>query len=209
MSKLTTTILSLLAATSCGAPTTLTPRQCGTVLAPYDLIQVTADHPSAPGHHNAPYVYVYAYQAPGKTSATKTLLRFNIPAAAAQQSCALVMAFPPARFDEVHLTKPDAYTPVWMSVYKVEQTPAPPPADASYDSIVRTNGPWGAWSVVEVRAGKQVLNAERCDQVRDFLVQVPEWFQDRMAVDWKQDVVEGADDGDDSFGIYLRYGDGC
>lgn len=209
MVKLTSNaLLSLLALGASAAPNpVLNTRQCGTILAPYDIVQVGADYPDAPGHHNAPYVY--EYQAAGKAHSTKTLLRFNIPASASQQSCALVMNFPAARFGEVHLTKPDPYTPVWMAAYKVDQTPSPPPADPSYNQIVRTNGPWGAWSVVEVKAGKQILNAERCDQVRDFLVQVPEWFQDTMAVDWKQQILDAANDGDNSFGIYLRYGDGC
>lgn len=204
MTRFPTTLLSLLAITASAAPNPhLTTRQCGTILAPYDIIQLDAAHPTVPGHQNGPYVY--EFQNANKADSTKTLLRFTIPPSAQSQTCALVMNFPADRFSDVHFTKPDPYTPVWMAVYKVDQAPAVP----SWSEVRLTDGPWGAWSVVEVRPGEQVLNAERCDQLKDFVVQVPEWVTDRMAVDWKQDVLEGANDGAGSFGIYLRYGDGC
>lgn len=200
-------LLSLFAISASAAPApavSLEARSCGTVLAPYDIVQVRADQPDAPGIHISPYIN--ANQGAGKAYDTKNLLRFNIPASVSQQQCALIMNFPPARLPEVYLTKPDPSTPVWLAVDKVVQSGTPLPNDPSYNQIVGMNGPW---SVVDIHGGKQVMNQERCDQLKDFLLEVPEWVTDKMGASWRQAILDAANDGDNSFGIYLRYGDGC
>ncbi len=46
------------------------------------------------------------------------------------------MNFPQARFNEVYLDKFDASTPVWTTIYKVDQT-NPPPTNPTYNQIVQ------------------------------------------------------------------------
>ncbi len=59
-----------------GAP--LGERQCGTVLAPSDIVSVSSDTPDVPGWHPGTPFVVESQQA-DKKSNTKTLLRFTIP----------------------------------------------------------------------------------------------------------------------------------
>lgn len=207
MAKFVITLLSLLAVGALALPSEkLDARQCGQVLAPYDIVLVNGDNPTQPGAHSAPTVI--ASQDAGKAHTIKALLRFKIPASAAMQRCDFIMNFPTARFNEVYQVKPvpsDPNNPVLVGVYKVEQNPTPP-ADPTYNQIVQTYGPDGVWSVAAVKPGLQLMNGERCDQLKDFLVQVPNWVQEKTGVSWNQQILEAANDGDNSFGMYLRYG---
>jgi hypothetical protein len=120
------------------------------------------------------------------------------------------MNFPASRFSqEVTLLRPNEWTPVLISTYKVTGDPGCKDNRPSYNNIQLENGPWGAWSVVEVKPGMQQLNGERCDQLKDFAIQIPQWTTDQMGADWINQILEQSNDPDNSFGIYMRYGNGC
>jgi hypothetical protein len=113
------------------------------------------------------------------------------------------MNFPASSFGQVNLVQPDPWSPVGVAIFTVDGNPGPVP---SYNDINLQNGPWGAWGYAVVKPGMQRVNGQQCNQLGDFVVQVPQSITEETSSDWVNQILAASNDPDNSFGIYMRYG---
>ncbi|KAK3331325.1 hypothetical protein B0H66DRAFT_546316 [Apodospora peruviana] len=207
------TILSSFTSTTSALPqpntNSLNPRTCpGKVtIAPSAILSVSKENLDEPATSSGPYMSEHQLIHDTQKIGIATILRFTPPQEYGY--CTLTFNFPPARFDkEVQIGRTGGggvwQTPPQLAISKVKNLPPSlnSTKQSSYNELEIVKGPWGA---LTVQPGRVIVNGEPCENVGDYLVEIPSWVDLFMGVGWKNDMdVASGGQTEEFFGVYLE-----